>query len=77
MTREQEHAIRQQVRQAANCDDDLGRPRTKERAAWWVGELSYRLGIVDAQGMIDIHGDVARAFTRAYLRAPREVWPTT
>ena len=76
MTREQEHAVRQQARQAANRDDDLGRARTKERAAWWVAELSYKLGIVDARGMIDIHGEVARAFTRDYLKAPHEVWPT-
>ena len=76
MTREQEHAVRQQARQAANHDDDLGRARTKERAEWWVAELSYKLGIVDAQGMIDINGEIARAFTSAYLRAPREVWPT-
>jgi len=76
MTREQEHAVRQQARQAANHDDDLGRPRTKERAEWWVGELSYKLGIVDSRGLIDIDGEVARAFIRAYRRVPREVWPT-
>lgn len=76
MTREQEHAVRQQARQAANQDDDLGRARTKAQAEWWVAELSYRLGIVDPKGMIDIHGEVARAFIKAYLRAPREVWPT-
>lgn len=76
MTREQEHAVRQQARQAANSDDDLGRERSKQRAEWWVGELSHKLGIVDSKGMIDVNGEVARAFVRAYMRRPREVWPT-
>lgn len=76
MTREQEHAIRQQARQAANHDDDLGRERSKARAEWWVGYLSHELGIVDNHGMIDVGGEVARAFVRAYMSRKREVWPT-
>jgi hypothetical protein len=76
VTRDQEQLVRQKARWAANHDDDLGRARTKDRAAWWVGELSYKLGIVDSKGMVDINGEVARAFTRDHLRARREVWPT-
>jgi len=76
MTREQEHAVKQQARQAANADDDLGRARSKARAEWWVGELSHKLGIVNRHGMVDVNGEVARAFVRAYMRRPREVWPT-
>jgi len=75
MTRDQEHRMKQQARQAATSDDDLGRQRSKARAEWWVGHLSHQLGIVDQHGMIDVDGEVARAFVRAYLRAPREVWP--
>lgn len=63
------------ARQAANCDDDLGRERTAARAAWWVGELSHELGIVDAHGMIDTHGETARSFSRLYLAAGRVPWP--
>jgi hypothetical protein len=54
----------------------LGRERSKQRAEWWVGELSYKLGIVDSRGMIDVNGEVARAFIRAYMGRKREVWPT-
>jgi len=71
----EKHMVRLQARQAANCDDDLGRERSKERAAWWVGYLSHKLGIVDGAGMVDIDGAIAVAFKRAYLRAPRECWP--
>lgn len=51
------------ARNAAHSDLIDGRAA---RAAWWVGELSHRLGIVNAAGMIDIHGAVAKAFEREY-----------
>lgn len=76
MTRDQEQLVRRLARKSANHDDDLGRARTKQNATWWVGDLSHKLGIVDARGMIDTDGEIARAFTREYLRAPREVEPT-
>jgi len=60
-----------QGRQAALCDVSFGREPTAERAAWWVAELSYELGIVDAHGMIDVNGPVARLFAREYRRVYR------
>ncbi len=54
-----------QATQAAQCDVSFGRV---PRAAWWVGELSYKLGIVDARGMIEVDGLIARTFAREYLR---------
>jgi hypothetical protein len=71
MTREQELRARMQARQAALCDVSFGREPTAERAAWWVGELSHELCIVDARGMIDVDGPVARFFTREYRRIYR------
>lgn len=65
MTREQEERNKQQARQAAQCDWNLGR---EPRARWWVGELSYRLGIVDSHGVIDVDGEVARDFSKRYAR---------
>lgn len=70
MTREQQLRTKQQARQAAFCDVSFGRdPET--RGKWWVGELSYQLGIVDAHGMIDVHGEIARLFVREYKRVYR------
>ena len=68
MNREQELRARMQARQAALCDVSFGREPTTERAAWWVGELSHVLGIVDARGMIDVDGSIARLFAREYRR---------
>lgn len=60
--------INRLARGAAYCD----RRDWHRGAEWWVGELSYRLGIVDGHGMIDIDGPVAREFKRAYHRVMRE-----
>lgn len=68
MTREQDLRTRMQARQAALCDLVLGREASVSRARWWVGELSYRLGIVDTRGMIDVFGEIARLFEREYRR---------
>lgn len=57
-----------QAKQAAHCDVSFAREPSEERASWWVGELSYKLGIVDAHGMIDVDGEVARLFKREYKR---------
>lgn len=75
MTKGQEHRVKQQARQAANHDDDLGRERSATRARWWVGHLSHDLNIVDSRGMIDVDGEVAHAFVRRYCALRRECWP--
>jgi hypothetical protein len=57
------HRVKQHARGSALCDLRLGRA---ERAEGWVAHLSYELGVVDAQGMIDTSGETARAFTQYY-----------
>jgi hypothetical protein len=38
--------------------------------AWWVADRSYALGIVDAHGMIDVGGEIARAFASGFGGRP-------
>jgi hypothetical protein len=38
------------------------------RANWWLGEMSYQLGIVNARGMIDLSSEKARDFIKEYTR---------
>lgn len=61
---------------AAQRDLLTGREATNERARWWVGAMSHKLGIVDAHGMIDVDGEVARMFIAEYKRAYRSIWRT-
>jgi len=68
MNREQEIRTRMHAKQAAQYDVSIGREGSKERATWWVGYLSSHLGIVDAHGVIDVGGEIARAFTSQYRR---------
>lgn len=42
-----------------------------ERPAWHVCDKSFELGIVDARGMVDVDGEVARRFRTTYVRAYR------
>jgi hypothetical protein len=46
MTREQEARTVELARQARGVDLLNERERSEARAAWWVAELSYELGIV-------------------------------
>ena len=69
MTREQELRTKSMAIKAAHSDMRDERRRTKQRGAWWIGELSYSLGIVDARGMVDVDGEVARLFVRKYTTA--------
>lgn len=71
MTREQELRTKMHAKQAAYCDVSFGRTPSKARAEWWAGHLSYDLGIVDADGMIDVDGEIARLFAREYRRVYR------
>lgn len=59
------------ARRAAFADLRDDREATAAQAAWWVGEYSHALGIVDAHGMIDLDGPIARAFVQAYRRVYR------
>lgn len=65
MSPDQIERNKQQARRAAQHDHESARD---PRAAWWVAELSYKLGIVDGRGMIDVSGEVARDFERRYAR---------
>lgn len=60
-----------QARQAAHCDLSFAREPSAERAAWWVGHLSHELGIVAADGMIDVSGEIARLFCAHYRHVHR------
>jgi hypothetical protein len=55
---------------AAYVDARNEQPSDATKATWWAGHLSYKLGIVDSSGRIDIDGEVARAFKKEYLRVP-------
>jgi hypothetical protein len=68
MTREQEARTVELARQARGVDLLTERERSEARAAWWVAELSYELGIVDAHGMVDVDGEIARRFKLAFKR---------
>lgn len=55
MTREQQERARVLARHSAELDD-------------LKTENSHALGIVDAHGVIDIHGEIARYFVNVYQR---------
>lgn len=42
-----------------------------QREAWHVVDQSHELGIVDAHGMVDVSGEIARRFRVSYVRAYR------
>jgi len=42
------------------------RDERADRADWWVGEMSYRLNIVDSRGMIAVASPTAERFKREY-----------
>jgi hypothetical protein len=66
-----EQTTKDLAKKAAHSDLLNERDATDTRAAWWVGEMSYRLGIVDAGGMIAVDGEVARLFRKEYKRIYR------
>lgn len=68
MTPEQIERNTREARRCARHDWAWSHTNTQERAAWWVGELSYKLGIVDHHGMVDVDGEIARDFKRRYTR---------
>lgn len=68
MTKEQQDRT---DRIAAHCGRWDANEGYAQRAAWHVCEQSTRLGIVDAHGMIDVSGEVARRFKLSYTRAYR------
>ena len=68
MTKEQQDRT---DRIAARCGRYDANEGHGQREAWHICEESDRLGIVDARGMIDISGEVARRFKTSYVTAYR------
>jgi hypothetical protein len=68
MTKDQEELADRIAKRCGRYDANEGHA---QREAWHVVDQSYNLGIVDARGMVDVSGEIARRFRLSYVRAYR------
>lgn len=60
-------AYGRRVKRAARAAVEMGDAGTVVlNGSWQVADKSYRLGIVDSRGVIDVSGEVARAFLAGF-----------
>jgi hypothetical protein len=55
---------RQHARDLAEMGDIA--PGVAQDCEWWIAERSHRLGIVGADGVIDLTGETANAFRKGW-----------